>query len=192
MPLDRAGSIDQPILERFLEKVRDGHWGHIFPEGRVWQNWRFNVEREPVLGKFKAGIGKVIAHSFPNDPVVLPIYHAGMDGIIPERILPADQRHLPSTPKSAKPQSGNHIRIYVGEPISFHEKLAAFHSKYPDDLKDWKTTLRKIELYREITAEIRQKVLELEAKAYKREKSPELSTQVLPNLAGSNVELQSV
>lgn len=168
IPLDRAGSIDQPLLERFHEKLREGKWCHIFPEGRVWQNWRY-AKNEPILGKFKAGIGKVIAHSYPNDPIVLPVFHTGFDGIIPETILPPSEIQNPSKPKSPIPQSGNNLRIFVGQPISFHNKLRAFHERYPHELSSWKSTLIKIQLYREITEELRQKLLELEKEAYPRD-----------------------
>lgn len=165
IPLDRAGSIDQPLLERFCEKVKAGKWGHIFPEGRVWQNWRF-LEGEPKLGKFKAGIGKVITHCFPNDPTVLPIFHAGFDKVIPEKVLSAGDKFNPSSPRTAIPQGGGNLRVFVGTPISFHEKIEKFNSQYPEELKSWRTTIRKIQLYREITEELRQRMLALESEAY--------------------------
>lgn len=172
IPLDRAGSIDQPLLQRFLEKVKEGKWGHIYPEGRVWQNWRFSGETEPHLGKFKAGVGKVIAHSYPNDPIVVPVFLAGFDGVIPEKILNRTDRSTPSSPRTVVPQGGNHIRIFVGNPVSFREKIKAFEKTYPTELQSWKTTRPKIALYREITEELRHCMLELEKEAYGRPSVP--------------------
>lgn len=180
IPLNRSDSIDQPLLKRFYEKLREGYWCHIFPEGRVWQNWRFQKD-EPILGKFKAGIGKVIAHSYPNDPIVLPVYHTGFDGVIPEKILPsAEGNQLPSSPKSAIPQGGNQLRVFVGQPMSFHKKIKAFAEKYPSELLSWDTTLPKIHLYREITEELRHGMLCLEQEAYQRSRAPPLKPSVWP------------
>lgn len=35
MPLDRTGSIEQPLFKAFQEKLADGSWCHIYPEGKV-------------------------------------------------------------------------------------------------------------------------------------------------------------
>jgi 1-acyl-sn-glycerol-3-phosphate acyltransferase len=179
MPLDRTGSIDQPLLYRFWEKVVDGNWCHIFPEGRVWQNWRFDSQKEAVLGKFKAGVGKIIAHSYPNDPIVLPMYHKGMSNVVPEKILSAEERakKIASKPASILPKTGNNIEVYFGKPMKFHDKLKEFDQKYPGELQNWKTTLPKIQLYRYITEEIRQEVLKLESQAYGRIVSTHAVTQ---------------
>lgn len=37
LPLDRSGSLEQAMFQRFQEKLDQGSWCHIFPEGRVWQ-----------------------------------------------------------------------------------------------------------------------------------------------------------
>ena len=93
IPLDRRGSIDQPLLRRFLERLTTGFWCHIFPEGRIFQSWRFkSADPQPtstssspaILGPLKLGVGKLVAHS-PPSTVVLPIYHRGMDHVLPER-----------------------------------------------------------------------------------------------------------
>lgn len=187
MPLDRKGSIDQPLLLRFQEKLQSGEWCHIFPEGRVWQNWRF-TENEAHIGKFKAGVGKLIAHSYPNDPVVLPLYHHGMDTIIPEKILSSTEGDKPSVPRTFTPQSGNQIEVFIGEPMNFHDKIQQFDSQYPGELKDWRTTLPKIKLYREITEDICQQVLQLEAKAYRRQQP--ILTPRKPRKISNNVSQQ--
>ena len=54
IPLDRSGSIDQPLFKRFHEKLVSGSWCHIFAEGKVRQSWRFE-DHEPHLGDFKVG-----------------------------------------------------------------------------------------------------------------------------------------
>ena len=39
VPLDRAGSLEQPLFKMFQQKIAEGNWCHIFPEGKV----RFNI-----------------------------------------------------------------------------------------------------------------------------------------------------
>ena len=168
MPLDRKGLLDQPLFRLFHQKLVTGAWCHIFPEGRIWQNWRFNESTEAILGPFKHGVGKLIAHSYPNIPVVIPMYHKGMSNIIPEKRLPHAKKSQPSVPQSLIPVTKQKIEYYVGEPIDFTDKVEKFHKEYPGLLSQWRSSWPTLQLYKEITEEIRLKVLELEAEAYGR------------------------
>jgi len=129
LPLDRSGSLEQPMFQRFQEKLDQGNWCHIFPEGRVWQTWRFE-DSEVHLGKFKFGVGKIIAHC-KNEPIILPIFHKGMDKVIPEKVLNDKKSKKPSKPISLVPKVGNLVQLYVGRPIDFSKKIADFRLKYP-------------------------------------------------------------
>jgi hypothetical protein len=150
--------------------IANGNWGHIYIEGRVWQNWRFKDD-EIHMGPIKTGVGKLIAHAYPNDPVVLPIFHTGMDKVVPEKILnDTDQMlGLPSKPAVKFPQGGNNIHVYVGKPLNFHEKIMKFDQKYPGLLKkSWYSTKETNDLYREIAFEIENEMRSLEYEAYHR------------------------
>lgn len=167
LPIDRGNqsrccSIEQPILEYFKDVVEKGLWGHLFPEGKIWQNYRFGNGRK--LGCFKLGIGKIIAHS-KSVPIVIPMYHKGMDRIIPE--IEESNIKKAARPRSIIPTIGNEIELFIGKPIDFTDKIEKFKSKYPDALISWKTSLEAIELYREIVAEIRDQILLLEQQAWK-------------------------
>lgn len=165
MPLDRTGSWEQPLFRLFHEKLVGGAWCHIFSEGRVWQNWRFKDD-EPRLGPFKPGVGKLIAHCPPGkEPIVIPMFHTGMDSVMPELVLQGEKRtkKKPSRPASFVPRTGNKIRVFVGQPIDFTEKVAAFRQKYPGRLDCWNGVSEEtVNFYFEITRDIREKVLELE------------------------------
>jgi len=173
MPLDRAGSFDQPLFKCFFDKLTSGAWCHIFPEGRVFQNWRFN-SFQPRLGPFKIGVGKLIAHCPAGlDPIVLPMYHTGMDSVVPEVVLEAGgkggkrNKSRPSRPARAKPYIGKQIRYFVGKPLDFSEKIRSFRQSHPGMLDTWNSYTREnLELYAEITNEIRVAVLELEFEAW--------------------------
>lgn len=197
MPLNRAGSIEQTYLRDFFERLSSGSWCHIFPEGKIFQNWRFAVENNtPVLGPLKLGVGKVIAHS-EVCPVVIPIYHRGLDSVLPENVLELPplnivsnlyhrnkkvenieeliavarkdrrQRIPPSSPVSPFPSKRHPISVLIGEPLDFSSELKEFRSTYPGLLDTWKTSLPAIALYERITIRIQSALLELEREAYR-------------------------
>lgn len=45
------------------------------------------TQGEPILGDFKAGVGKLVARC-QNVPVIIPLYHIGMHTIAPEQPVP--------------------------------------------------------------------------------------------------------
>lgn len=67
-------------------------------------------------------MGKLIAHC-EKSPIVVPIYHRGMDNVIPEKVLKDKKTKKPSTPISPIPRIGNDIRLFVGESLDFTEKV---------------------------------------------------------------------
>lgn len=167
VPLDRSGAIDQPLLQAFFNLLDRGQWCHVFAEGKVRQNWRFEAH-EPKLGEFKLGVGKLIAHCRVT-PIVIPIYHKGMDDVLPE-IIPADRKtKKASKPVSFLPRTGRTVEMYFGNPIDFTDKIARFRQQHPGALDMWRTSSETLALYGEITEEVRQKVLLLEAEANGRE-----------------------
>ena len=177
LPLDRSGSLEQPMFERFWEKLNSGSWCHIFAEGRVWQRWRFDGD-EVRLGKFKFGVGKLIAHC-DQCPIVIPFYHKGMDTIIPEKVLKDRKSKKPSFPITVIPKIGKSIETYVGDPIDFTEKIRCFREKHPGMLDKWQSTAETIDLYVEITNDIYKEMIKLENKAWP--KSAEYYAQIQPS-----------
>lgn len=73
IPVDRgAGVLNQPGVELAIQKVRDGEWLHVFPEGKVC------ADRDPsVMLPFKWGVGRTVCEAAkgPEFPVVLPFFH---------------------------------------------------------------------------------------------------------------------
>ena len=167
MPLDRNGSILQGMFRAFFRKLSEGKWCHIYSEGKIWQRWRFDtVNGEDHLGPFKIGTGMLIAHC-PITPIVVPMYHKGLDEIMPEIQLEDRKSKKRSVPVTLKPLKGKRIDAYFGDALDFSDKIQSFRNKYPGVLDRWGTmTIESINLYTEITREVRDSVLLLQRRAY--------------------------
>lgn len=104
IPIQRRGGIKQPFLRDAAMKLADGDWVHIFPEGRV---------RQKGMGYFKRGIGKMLAMAHESSgklPMLLPIYHEGMERVMPQKV---DSNDLEST----IPKKGKSMYVVVSEPV---------------------------------------------------------------------------
>ncbi|MGB0592006.1 MAG: lysophospholipid acyltransferase family protein [Myxococcota bacterium] len=75
VPIIRGAGLEQPGLAFLVERLREGAWVHIFPEG--------GRTREPdarLRRPFKMGIGRLITEA---KPLLLPFYHRGMEAVLP-------------------------------------------------------------------------------------------------------------
>jgi monolysocardiolipin acyltransferase len=91
----RGGGINQPGMQFLRDRLAEGDWVHMFPEG--------GRTRDPegrMMPEFKNGTGWLIAQT---KPLVLPFYHHGMMGILPVG--------------SGFPRPGNRVRVVFHEPI---------------------------------------------------------------------------
>ncbi|MEM7588289.1 MAG: lysophospholipid acyltransferase family protein [Acidobacteriota bacterium] len=92
VPIVRGGGLDQPGLDFLSQRLSDGDWVHIFPEG--------GASRDPegwLRHPFKIGIGRLIAET---QPLTLPFYHSGMQRVAPHR---------------SRPRRGHHVHVLFGE-----------------------------------------------------------------------------
>lgn len=74
IPCVRGGGVFQPAVDTCIDKLLLGDWVHVFPEGKV------NMSKEYI--RFKWGVGRMIYES-PIVPIVIPIWHKGMDTVLP-------------------------------------------------------------------------------------------------------------
>ncbi|XP_043481212.1 tafazzin [Leptopilina heterotoma] len=102
IPVIRGNGIFQDAVDFCIEKLSSGEWVHVFPEGKV------NMLKENL--RYKWGIARLILES-PVMPLVVPVYHLGMDDI-----LPNEPPYILKT--------GKKVTMYYGEPIDFSDMLA--------------------------------------------------------------------
>lgn len=97
----------QQAVDLCIEKLAIGDWVHIFPEGKV------NMTKENL--RFKWGIGRMIYES-PVVPIIVPIWHEGMDTVLPN--------YPPYILKF-----GKKITINVGQPINISDLVSSLKLK---------------------------------------------------------------
>lgn len=74
IPVVRGAGVYQPAVDLCIDKLSNGEWVHIFPEGKV------NMTKENL--RLKWGVGRMIYESAVM-PLVIPVWHIGMDDILP-------------------------------------------------------------------------------------------------------------
>jgi len=171
LPIKRGAGLDQPELQVAAEKLYDGGWLHIFPEG--------TRSADGQLGSMKIGIGKLVAAP-PKPPVVVPFYHRGMDSFMPKG------SSIPSL-------VGNKIDIIVGDPIYFDELIAEYKKNGSDDMIIYKAIATKVgEKLNELKLEMEQ--LSSETDEYEeREEYKDIRAAFHPGLItpyGENIHLK--
>lgn len=75
VPLVRGAGLDQPGMDFLQERLQQGEWVHLFPEG--------GRSRDPqgrLRTPFKGGLAHLVRSA---QPLVLPFHHRGMQAILP-------------------------------------------------------------------------------------------------------------
>lgn len=107
VPVIRGIGVFQEAVDFCLERLAEGDWVHVFPEGRI------NQSKDDI--RFKWGVGRLIYES-PVTPILVPIWHLGMDDVVPN-----------SRPYICR--TGKKVTINFGEPIDFSELVSKFKSE---------------------------------------------------------------
>lgn len=123
VPVIRGNGVYQKAIEFCLEQLHKGHWVHVFPEGRV------NMTKEFL--RLKWGIGRLIYES-PVMPIIVPMWHIGMDNILPNE-----------PPYYLRVR--NKVTINFGKPIDFGNILDQLRSNNVSDQEARKTITDKIQ-----------------------------------------------
>jgi len=105
VPIIRGAGLDQPGLGFLTERLKQGEWVHIFPEG--------GRTRDPdafMRTPFKTGIAQLLSEA---KPIAMPFYHYGM-----HRILPIGQ---------TVPKRGHSVTVRFGEPTVVSDEWLQTH-----------------------------------------------------------------
>nr|CAB3266822.1 tafazzin-like [Phallusia mammillata] len=100
-PVVRGDGVFQRGMDSALAKLNQNEWVHVFPEGKV------NMDKTWI--RLKWGVGRLISEC-KKTPLVLPMYHLGIDDILPNT-------------KPYLPKIGKKVTILIGHPIDFGDQL---------------------------------------------------------------------
>lgn len=123
VPVIRGNGVYQKAIDFCIEQLRKGQWVHVFPEGRV------NMTKEFL--RLKWGIGRLIYES-PVMPIIIPMWHIGMDNILPNE--PPYYLRI-----------RNKVTLNIGKPIDFGNMLEQLRSKNVSPQEARKTITDKIQ-----------------------------------------------
>lgn len=125
MPVERGEGLDQPIISRMAERLIQGDWVHVFPQGKVVPHGD--------IKRLKWGTAKLLCEceAAGKRPKLLPFYHLGM-----EEVKPIGQ-WLPGVGKS--------VHVVVGEPLDLSDLTRKCNRKGEDQEILYAEIMKRIE-----------------------------------------------
>ncbi|XP_029035182.1 tafazzin [Osmia bicornis bicornis] len=123
IPVIRGAGVYQEAMNFCIEKLAVGEWIHVFPEGKV------NMFKENM--RLKWGVGRLIFES-PVPPLVIPIYHLGMDQVLPNEV-------------PYRLRIKNKVTINYGDPIDFTELLKELRTSKTNEVEARKAITDRIQ-----------------------------------------------
>ncbi|KAF5305141.1 hypothetical protein FQA39_LY09403 [Lamprigera yunnana] len=113
VPVIRGNGVYQDAVDFCLERLANGDWVHIFPEGKV------NLTKDDM--RLKWGVGRMIFES-PVTPIVIPIWHIGMDDVLPN-----------NPPYMVR--IGKNLTFNFGKPLDFTPLVQAMREQNVTDIE---------------------------------------------------------
>ncbi|XP_055689028.1 tafazzin [Lutzomyia longipalpis] len=123
VPCVRGAGVYQPAMDVCIEKLAQGDWVHVFPEGKV------NMAQEYI--RLKWGIGRLIYES-PVLPMIIPIWHKGM-----ETVLPNEPPYILRV--------GKKVTINFGDPIDLSDLVKSLKERNTPEPEARKVITDRIE-----------------------------------------------
>ncbi len=138
VPIMRGAGLDQPGVDFLRDRLREGDWVHLLPEGGRTRN-----PEARIMSSFKAGIGMLIAET---KPLALPFYHYGMHSVLPVG--------------SVRPRAGNDVRMVFGDVADCNDDWLRSVAAHHDDAENGPG------LWRAIAAETHETLARLERRVH--------------------------
>lgn len=112
----RGNGIFQPSVDIAIKRLNEGHWVHLFGEGKVNQPPNYpRTNGVARLPRFKWGVGRILMET-AVPPLIIPMWLTGFDKLMPENR---------SFPYKYFPRLGIRLGVAFGDPIPVEEITAA-------------------------------------------------------------------
>ncbi|KAG2071977.1 acyltransferase-domain-containing protein [Suillus decipiens] len=112
----RGNGIFQPSVDIAIKRLNEGHWVHLFGEGKVNQPPNYpRTNGVARLPRFKWGVGRILMET-AVPPLIIPMWLTGFDKLMPENR---------SFPYKYFPRLGIRLGVAFGDPIPIEEITAA-------------------------------------------------------------------
>ncbi|ELT96069.1 hypothetical protein CAPTEDRAFT_20462 [Capitella teleta] len=124
VPVIRGVGVYQRGIDFCIEKLNQGEWVHIFPEGYV--------NPDNTYRRLKWGVGRLVAEC-ERSPLIVPMWHVGMDVVRPNK----------------RPyyyfKAGKHVTLSIGDPIDLSSEVERLRSSNSSPMEARKTLTDIIE-----------------------------------------------
>ncbi|KAM0793289.1 hypothetical protein ACM66B_000749 [Microbotryomycetes sp. NB124-2] len=140
----RGKGIYQRAIDEATEKLDEGRWVHLFPEGKIKQEDLFELRR------FKWGVSRMLMECNGARggelPLIIPIWIQGFEQVMDE------ERGFPRF----LPRLGKNVQVIIGEPINdrIEPLVEEYRRKFP---KPW----RPVTYSRDVQADLKDEPKEL-------------------------------
>lgn len=122
-----------PLATRTKEEMEVSH--HPPPCEIPLENCLICLARaQGPKGRLKWGVGRLVAHSL-RCPVIIPMYHSGMDEVLPDRNVWVEdpetgKKRYDVTPKSFVPRKGKTIEVQFGAVVMVKDLVDAHEERH--------------------------------------------------------------
>ena len=125
IPVARGDGVYQDGVKFSIDRLNEGHWVHLYPEGQV------NADKRNM--RYKWGVGRMVAEC-KVPPIVIPIYHIGMDSVLPNT-------------RPYYPRFGKKVTVLVGRPIPLKDTVEKLKLEGASDEEKRRTITSVIEYH---------------------------------------------
>lgn len=115
----RGNGIFQPSVDVAITRLNEGHWVHLFGEGKVNQPPNYpRAHGIARLPRFKWGVGRILMEA-AVPPLIIPMWLTGFDRLMPEHR---------AFPYKYFPKLGIRLGVTFGDPIPVEEIITALNA----------------------------------------------------------------